>query len=503
MQGRYSSFGLWRKTVGLWLGPLFALCLLVFPPAALSVAASRLAAVLLLVVTWWITEAVPIPVTGLLGCAFVILLGVAPAGKVLAAFGDQIIFLFLGSFILARAMQVHGVDRRIAYTLLSHPWVGASTTRSLWTVGLVACGLSMWMSNTACTAMLFPVAVAIAKTTSQLIVPEESDEGLPLRYTTALLLMLAYAASIGGLATPVGTPPNLIGLALIEQNLDFRIGFFQWMLFGVPLSLILLVVLYAIIRILFPPEVRQVLGQIERMHKARQALGPVSPGERNSLIAFGVAIVLWLGPSVVSWVLGEQHPLAALLSQRLPEGVAAILAALILFLLPVNWPKRTMTLSWEEAVRIDWGTILLFGSGIALGKLIFETGWAEAVGKGLIAQLGIHGSWGLTGTAVGFATFISETCSNTASANMAVPVMLAMAKALKVSGVGIGIAATLGSSMGFALPISTPPNAIVYGSKAISIRDMIKAGLLLDIAAFLVIWFFSLVVVPLVVNPPN
>ena len=489
-----------RKAIGLVAGPLSALALFVLPLPSLSSEAHRLAAVVILVIVFWLTEAIPIPATALLGVALTVLLGVAPAGKVLAAFGDPVLFLFIGSFMLARAMRVHGLDRRIAYRLLAHPWVGASTYRTLWALGLTACLLSMWMSNTACTAMLFPVALAIARTTEESVRPNAADSAPPLRYTTGLLLMLAYAASVGGIATPVGTPPNLIGIAFIEQQLGRHLGFLQWIVFGVPLSLALLAGLYGILMLAFRPEIRVVPGQRERMEAARQALGPMSHGERNSLIAFGLAVLLWIGPGLLGLALGNQHPLVASMEQRLPEGIVALLAASLLFLLPTDWSKRTFTLRWEDAVRIDWGTILLFGGGIALGRMMFDTGLASAVGHNLLTWLGIRGETALTGAAAAVATLISETSSNTASANMVVPVMLSMAQTLGVSGVLTGVAATLGASLGFMLPISTPPNAIVYGSGAIRLIDMVRVGLLLDSLGVLMVWAACVWLVPVALS---
>jgi sodium-dependent dicarboxylate transporter 2/3/5 len=493
-QGRFERR---RATAGLLLGPLAAAALLALPLPGLSLSAHRLVGVLALVITYWLTEAIPIPVTALLGAALAVLLGIAPAGGVFAAFGDPILFLFIGSFILARAMEVHGVDRRIAYTLLAHPWVGGSTARTLWALGLTAAALSMWISNTACTAMLFPVALAIARTAGELLeVPRGEAEAPRLRYSTGLLLMLAYAASIGGVATPVGSPPNLIGIALIDQATGVRIGFFQWMVFGVPLAAVLLVALYFVIRLLFPPEVAVVPGQRERMRQARRALGRMSAGERNSLIAFGIAVALWVGPGLLGLLLGAEHPAARWAQARLPEGIAALFAASLLFALPTDWRRREFTLRWEQAARIDWGTVLLFGGGIALGRMMFDTGLAEALGRGLLAALGISGPAGLAGLATGLAILVSETSSNTASANMVVPVVLGTAKTLGVSATAAGVAATLGVSMGFMLPVSTPPNAIVYGSRAVRILDMVRAGLVLDVVAFLVIWTASLWLLP-------
>ena len=329
----------------------------------------------------------------------------------------------------------------------------------------------MWMSNTACVAMLFPVALAIARTTAD------------SRYATGLMLMLAYAASVGGIATPVGTPPNLIGIALIQQQLGVHLGFLQWMAFGVPLSLTLLVVLYGVLMMLFRPEVRVVPGQLARMQESRRGLGPMSNGERNSLIAFGTAVVLWVMPGL-----------------PLTEGVVALVAASVLLLLPADWAKREMTLRWDQAVRIDWGTVLLFGGGIALGRMMFETGLAEAIGRGVLGAFGLQSAAALTGASAAVAAILSEASSNTASANMVIPVMLAVAKDAGTAALSVGIAATLGASMGFMLPISTPPNAIVYGSGAVRLLDMVRAGVLLDLLGFFIFWAACVWLVPLVLG---
>ena len=481
-----------RAPLGFALAPILALAILLSPMPALSTEAHRLAAIAALVIVLWISEAIPLPVTALLGPVLAIAAGVAPASNVLASFGDPVIFLFLGSFLLARAMEIHGVDRRLASSLLAHRWVGASTLRTLWAMGLATGFLSMWISNTACVAMLFPVVMALARAT-------EDQLGHPApRIVTAFLLMLAYAASVGGMATPVGTPPNLIGIALIEENTGVRIGFLQWMLIGVPVSLALFAVLFAILRVLHPPEARVVPGLIESMRGIASSRGPLTAGERNALVSFGFAIALWIGPGILSALLGAAHPYSKLLAQRLPEGVAAILAASLLFILPVSWKKRQFTLEWKDAMRIDWGTILLFGGGIALGRMSFETGLAESIGRGLSAFFGVSSEASLAAASIGTGVLVSEISSNTASANMVVPVMISMAKAIGARADAIGVAATLGSSLGFALPISTPPNAIVYGSGRIKINDMIRAGILLDLAGALLMWAAAVWLVPLV-----
>jgi sodium-dependent dicarboxylate transporter 2/3/5 len=475
-----------RGLVGLIGGPLTALVLLLLP-LDLSTEAHRVAAVASLMVVFWMTEAIPLPATALLGISLFVIFGVAPASEILAAFGEQVIFLFIGSFMLAKAMQRHGLDRRIAYALLAHPWVGGSTYRTIWALGLTAWTLSMWISNTASVAMLFPVAMAIAGSTSE-IMDEAPSEPLGDRYTTGLLLMLAYAGSIGGIATPIGTPPNLIGIALLQEGTGKRIGFLEWMAFGLPLAVVLLVVIFGIVLLLFRPTVRTVPGQTEMMRSRRDTLGPWTTGQRTSLLAFVVAVILWIAPGAASLVFGQEHAIATTLNDRLPEGVAALLAASLLFMLPADWRHREPVLPWEEAAAIDWGTVILFGGGIALGGVLFSTGLADRIGVGLVDAIGANTRSSLTALGVVVASVVSETSSNTASVNVVLPVILAATRATSAAPLEIGVTVTLAASMGFMLPVSTPPNAIVYGSGRVRLIDMIRAGILLDLAGVFTIW---------------
>jgi solute carrier family 13 (sodium-dependent dicarboxylate transporter), member 2/3/5 len=500
--GRGQEFDYWRRTTGFFLAPAVALFIWLTPFPNLSVEAHRLAGVASLVIIYWITEAIPIPATALLGVSLAVLLGVAPAKNILTAFGDQIIFLFIGSFMLARAMQRHGLDRRIAYALLAHSWVGGNTHRTLWAVGLTAWLLSMWISNTAAVAMLFPVALAIAQETGRIVFGPTPGSGVlpPHRYTTALLLMLAFAGSVGGIATPVGTPPNLIGIALIAEGLQVRITFFRWMMFALPLAVLMLLAIYGTMLLLFPPEVRHVSGQLELMRQRQRELGAWTSGQRNALVAFSVAVFLWIMPGLLALILGGGDPAVATLQQRLPEGSAALLAASLLFLLPTSWGEREFTLSWEEAVQIDWGTVLLFGGGIALGRMFFDTGLATSLSSALLSVVDVESPRILAGAAALVAVIISETSSNTASASMVVPVMLSIGKAMGSTGFILAVAATLGASLGFMLPVSTPPNAIVYGSRAVRILDMVKAGIVIDIIGVLLVWVVASWLVPLVLG---
>ncbi len=472
-----------RRTVGLFLGPTLALVVLA-APLALPAPAHRLAAIMSLVGVLWVTEALPMPVTAMLGPLLAVLLQVAPARQALASFADPIIFLFIGSFILAEGMFVHGVDRRIAYTALSWRSVGSSAFRILAVYGGVATALSMWISNTATTAMMFPIGLSIVAHLAKI----QRQQASQIRsFAVALMLITSFGASIGGMGTPVGTPPNLIGIGFLERIEGVHIGFFRWMALGVPLVAILFGFLLVYFGLTCVRGLTVVQGSRDLVHEELSKLGPLSKGERNVLTAFAVTVLLWVAPGLFTLVGLGDSALARTYATSVPEGVAAMVGALLLFLLPVSWRARRFTLTWNEAVRIDWGIVLLYGGGLALGDLAFSTGLASAAGEGIAAWLPSQNLLVVTTVFTGLAIILSEATSNTASANMIVPVAIAVAKAAGVNPVLPAIGATLGSSMGFMMPISTAPNAIVYSSGHVPIGQMMKYGVVLDVAAFVVI----------------
>jgi sodium-dependent dicarboxylate transporter 2/3/5 len=466
----------------------------------LSLEAHRLAGIITWVVTWWVTEPVPIPITALLGAVLSVFFGVASAKTAFAPFSDPIIYLFLGSFVLAQGMTVHGVDKRVAYRLMSARWVGSSAGRILFMFGAIAAFMSMWISNTATTAMMFPIGLGIVYTMSEVIARKTGNILDPrhLRYGTGMMLMAAYAASAGGIGTPVGTPPNLIGLAMIEKLLDLKISFFQWMLFAVPLLVTMYVLLFVLMRVLHKPEAGRIEGGQESVRQELLKLGHWTRGQKNVLFAFAVAVALWVTPGFLALVAGTEAPVYRDYSGRVPEAVAAVAAAALLFVLPVNWRKREFTLSWKQAVQIDWGTLILFGGGLTLGEMMFKTGLADAVGRGLLGMSGATSTWGLTFAAIWVSIIVSEATSNTASATMVVPVIISVAQAAGVDPVPPALGATLAASWGFMLPVSTPPNAIVYGSGMVPITKMVRTGLLFDISGGLLIWLGLRLMLPLV-----
>ncbi len=490
-----------RRTVGLFLAPALLILFLVLP-TGLDRDEHRLAAVLLLVITLWITEAVPLPVGGLIGIVVATLLGVAPADDILAPFGSTTIFTFIGAFIIAQAMLRHGLARRFAFRMLAVKGVGSSTTRTVVAFGLITCALSAFVSNTATVAMLLPTAIAILGTVAGATRKgqDTGDEDTPAtlreellarrtnpRVAIALLLMLAYGASVGGLLTPVGSPPNLIGRSLIEEATGERISFFSWMATALPICAVMFVVLAVVLLLLNKPEVKRLPGLEEYVAQERRKLGPLSAYERNTLIAFGTAVVLWLLPGVVGIIAGDDSAAYEQVGNVLDEGIVAVLAASLLFLLPVNWSERKFTLTWSEAARIDWGTILLFGAGIVLGSLLSETGLAKTIGTSSAETFGIDSVVPITIFAILLAIVISETTSNTASATVVVPIVISIAVGAGVDPFIPALAATFAASFGFMLPVSTPQNAIVYGSGMVPITKMARSGASFDVAGAVLI----------------
>ena len=471
-----------RRTVGLVLGPIVLIALLA-APIPLASAPHRLAAILAMMVVLWVTEALPLAVTALIGPVLAVILQVVPARTAFAPFADPIIFLFIGSFMLAEAMFVHGLDRRIAFGALSSRLVGASAGRILFVYGLVAAGISMWISNTATTAMMFPIGLSIV---AHLTEGRESDPQ-SRDFATAMMLMAAFGASIGGIGTPIGTPPNLIGVGMLSRIAGVQIDFFKWMLLGVPIVIVLFLFLVVYFKWALLRGLRLNVGKTEKIQEELRRLGPLSIGQRNTLIAFGSTVALWLFPGVLALTSLGETAFGKGFTAAVPESVAAMVGAILLFLLPVSWRARRFTLSWEQAVKIDWGIILLFGGGLSMGELAFSTGLAESMGRGITSWLPGETPVSLTIIFTAVAVVMSETASNTASANMIVPVAIAVSQAAGVSPIAPALGATLGASMGFMMPISTPPNAIVYSSGHVPITQMMRHGIVLDIVGFVVI----------------
>jgi sodium-dependent dicarboxylate transporter 2/3/5 len=480
-----------RRTLGFVLGPTLLVAMLL-APLALAAPAHRLAAILAMMVVLWVTEALPLAVTAMLGPVLAVIFQVAPARTAFSSFADPVIFVFIGSFMLAEAMFVHGVDRRIAYTALSWKFVGTSASRILLVYGAVTTVLSMWMSNTATTAMMYPIGLSIAAHLAR------TGASGARQFALVTMLITSFGASIGGLGTPVGTPPNLIGIGMLERLTDTDITFLQWMAIGVPA----MVLMYGFLAVQFywtgSRGIVLGAGSMQLVRDELAKLGPVSRGERNVLLAFGITVLLWVTPGLLAAVGLDQTAFGLAYAETMPESVAAMVGAFFLFLLPIDRRTARFTLTWDEALKIDWGVVFLFGGGLAMGELAFQTGLAEAIGKGVTSWLPSPSTVSLTMMFTGTAIVLSETTSNTAAANMIVPIAIAVAQASGVRAIEPALGATLGASMGFMMPVSTPPNAIVYSSGFVPIGSMMRYGIFLDVVGFFVITGLVLLLGPIV-----
>lgn len=480
-----------KRRVGLVAGPVLFMLVLAWPAPGLTREAHALLAVFLWAVAYWVTEALPVAVTALLSSVLAIVLGVAPAARVLAAYADPVVFLFVGSFIVAEAMKSSGLDRRFALALLRHEWATRSAPRLMLAMGIVTCGLSLWMSNTATTAIMLPVGVGVLRALG-----ETADGAAPSRFAIGLLLMLTWSSSVA-VGVPVGSPPNLIAIGMLRDLTDRRLTFFDWTAVTMPLTVAMLLLCWLLLGALYrgAPRASDRLRAYVAGERAR--LGAWTRAQVNVLVVFLLAALLWMLPGAAAMVSSPTAALPRFFETRLPESVVALGAAILLFVLPTCWSRAEFTLTWREASRIDWGTILLFGGGLAMGRLMFDTGLARAIGEAMVRVSGVQSLWALTAVAIVIGVVLSETSSNTASASMVVPVVIAVAQSAGLSPIPPALGAALGASFGFMLPISTPPNAIVYGSGLVPLGEMIRSGVYLDVAGAILIWIGLRLLCPL------
>jgi sodium-dependent dicarboxylate transporter 2/3/5 len=481
-----------RRRAGWIVGPLAFALVLLLPLPGITPEAHRLLAILAFTLVFWICETIPIAATALLAPALCIMLQVGPEKSVLAPFGSPIIFLFIGMFFLAEAIQKHGLERRLALGLLSVRPISATPWRLFGALTMMSAFISMWMSNIATTAVMLPIALGVLRACPSLARSAESR--------ARLVLLMAFGASVGGLATPVGTPPNMIALGFLRELAGAEISFVRWMILAVPLALGLMIYLIVLLRPTvkhWGPEDRQHL--LEKLDAERVALGPWKAGERNTAVCFLGAIALWLYPGVVELLTGAPRFGADWLQKHFPEEMVGLMAGLLMFILPVDRKMGTFTLTWKEATKIDWGTIMLFAGGLALGKQMFETGLAKWLGHGVSVCLGVGGGgiWLLIALAIVLTVILSETTSNTAAANVMVPMMIAVAHGAGINPIPVALACCLASSFGFLLPVSTAPNAMAYATGEVRLVRMMKFGLLLDIVGAMAIWLAVRLIAPL------
>ena len=472
-----------RRTIGLFGGPILALLVFFTPIAGLTLEAHKLLAIMVLVAIWWITEPVPIPVTSLIGPTLAVVTGVVPAGTAFAAFANPMIFLFMGGFILAKAMMTHGIDKRFAYWLLSRSWVGSNPRRIFLAVGLAAALCSGWVSNTATAAMMFPICLGLLSSIKEMFAANGREIDLhEYKYATGLMLMTAYSCSIGGVLTPIGTPPNLIMLGFLDQMCNIHVSFFQWMTWGFIAMVLYFIIAYIVLIRMFPADVKRIDGAEEFVRSKIEELGEWTRAQKNTVFCFGVAVLLWILPGFLSIALGGTSPVLKMYNRLFPEAVAAMAGALLLFLMPINFERRQFTLAWKDAKEgIEWGTLILFGGGLAMGGMMYKTGLSQWVGDAIIGMMGGNPpAIAMIAIFSVMALLLSELTSHTAATNMIGPLAITAAISAGMDPIPVSVAIALSASLGFMLPVSTPPNAIVYASGYIPITKMIRTGVYID-----------------------
>ncbi len=461
---------------GLVAGPLlFAALQMLSPPEGLSAGAWAVATTTALMVTWWITEALPVAVTALVPVVAFPLLGVVDVKETTAPYAHPLIFLFLGGFLIAKAVERWNLHRRLALNLLR--LVGSSPALLIGGFMVATAILSMWLSNTATTIMMVPIALAVTglldKPNGDATSPQGSES-----FALALLLGIAYAASIGGLGTLIGTPPNALLAAFLSERYGVEIGFAQWMLFGVPLASLLLALTWLLLtRIAFHVDRRPIAGVAMTISRELESLGPLRREERLVAAVFAMVAALWiLRPAIDGLVPGVQ----------LSDPVIAMLGGICLFVIPVSLRNGEFLMNWETAKQIPWGVLILFGGGLSLASAIQASGLANWIGDILAGCSG----WPLIAlillvTAV--VVFLTEITSNTATASVFIPIGATLGSCISADPMLFAIPVALAASCAFMMPVATPPNAIVYASGKIRIPQMAKAGLLLNIICILVI----------------
>lgn len=452
------------------IGPVLALLVYAALPESLGHAGRITAAVGVWMATWWMTEAIPLPATALLPIVVFPLSGAMSVADTLRPYASDIVFLFMGGFMLGLAMQRWDLHRRIALRIVR--LVG--TTPRLLVAGfmLATASLSMWISNTAATVMLLPVGMSVIA-----LLKRHADAAQVQPFAVCLMLGIAYAASIGGLGTPIGSPPNAILVNFAANELDWQITMLDWMKVGLPLIAILLpLTWFYLTRVAFrtdlvvPPAVRaDIRAELD-------ALGPMSRGERTVAVVFVLA--------ALAWVFRPQ--LVALTGLPFTDTIVAMSAALALFVIPVVARERVFALDWETAVKLPWGVLLLFGGGLSLAAAIGANGVDAWLASGFAGLQGVRVLWVML-AACALVILLTELASNTAIANTFIPILAAAAIGLGIDPAPVLMAAALAASCAFMLPVATPPNAIVFASGEVTIGQMIRAGAGLNLIALAVI----------------
>ncbi|MBD1223172.1 SLC13 family permease [Virgibacillus halodenitrificans] len=475
--------------IGLIAGPaLFLLILLFFSPENLSKEGIAILASTSWIAVWWMTEAIPIPATSLLPIILFPLTGGLDIDTTTSSYGSDTIFLFMGGFMIALAMEKWNLHRRIALTIISI--IGTNTERIILGFMVSTGFLSMWISNTATAMMMVPIGLAIIYQISDALEDGQSIDTSKenFGFGKAMMLSIAYSASLGGIATLIGTPPNAALAGVIKEMYGIELSFASWMLFGVPIAWgFIFIVWFYLVKIAYPLKVKQLPGGQSVIKEEKKKLGLPSFEEKAVFVVFILTAFAWI---TRSFILTAINP-------NISDAIIAMTAAIILFIIPAKNNKGDFLLDWQTAVKLPWGILLLFGGGLAIASGFTASGLSDWIGGQLNALQGINIFIVLLLVAA-LVIFLTEITSNTATANMMYPIMAALAVALGIHPYAVMIVAAVAASCAFMLPVATPPNAVVFGSGYLRIPDMAKAGFALNISGILLVTLAVYYLLPLV-----
>lgn len=469
------------KRIGLVLGPLlFLIIILFYKPEGLSLEGKAVLASTAWIAVWWITEAIPIAVTALLPIILFPLSGGLDLTTTTSAFGHKYVFLYLGGFIIAIAIEKWNLHKRIALNIIHI--IGSDVRKIILGFMIATAFLSMWISNTATSVMMLPIGIAIIK---QLKDNPKTIENENQIFGKALMLAIAYSASIGGIATLIGTPPNLVLAGVVSDTYGYEISFLQWFMFGFPISILLLFICWRYLtRYAFTFTQTEFPGGKEEIKRLLKALGNISYEEKLVAIIFATTAFCWI---TRSFVLQPIFP-------ALDDTIIAVFFAILLFLIPSK-NKKERLINWEQAVKLPWGIILLFGGGMALAKGFETSGLAAWIGNQMTTLQGITTIL-LVLLLVAAVNFLTEITSNLATTAMLLPVLAPMALTVDIHPFILMVGAAVAASCAFMLPVATPPNAVVFGSGYLRIPDMVNKGIVMNIISIIIVTLFVYFILP-------
>ena len=480
----------YKHQVFIFLGILLSVLLFFINPLQLDVKAAKVLAIAFIVIFLWITEAIPMAASALLPLILFPLLNIMPVKEVAKSYGDPIIFLFMGGFFLGLAIEKWNLHKRIALNIVR---LSGTNGNSIILGFVIATGtISMWLSNTATTMMLFPIATSVI-----FVIKENHTQGNQQNFSIALMLVIAYASNLGGIATIIGTPPNVAYVGFIKDKLNHSIDFFDWMKLVMPLSIVLLLLLYIVTtRFLYPNKMEKSEATANYIKEEINKLGKMSATEWRVLLIFLFTAFLWITQSIWN----------KLFQLKLDDAMIALIGAVLLFAIPSSIKKDEAEnsvylpiLDWNDTKRMAWGILILFGGGLALAKGLEEAGLIQLLGK-VLAQIAPDNLFLLILLITTLSIFISEVMSNVAQVIIFAPVVTALAISLNIHPLLLGIPMCLGASCAGMLPMGTPPNAIAFSSGHIALKDMLKTGFVMNIISILFISLACYFLLPLMME---